>query len=388
MPSNQSFLSSESRAFELLSNRIGVVYVNSDQIVESTQGIAQELSMDSETSIVSQPLTESFIELFGFEDTIDQILEGELPYLELQEVNRENEAGGIDYYDFSIYPADEDDASRGLVLLIENITNRGKLMQNTIQQRNELRLAQQELSKANLELHSLNELKSIFLSMAAHDLRSPLSVITTYSDIMMTHKGELDTAPFKPRYVFSRILEQSIWLNSLIDDILNLNMIEQGKFPVDLKKIDIQLPLTEVVNQFQQVFHDRNINLKLNVQDTPIWTMADENRIKQIAFNLIGNSAKFLRDKGDIEVSVVPDPDEDKVDILFADNGPGIPDEQQKRLFQLFYRTPGASKFSGTGLGLYIVKTITERHEGTISVFSKLNEGTTFKVSLPLLSPA
>lgn len=388
MPTNQSFLSSESRAFELLSDRIGVVYVNSDQIVESTQGIAQDLSMDQETSIVSQPLTESFIELFGFEETIDMILSGELPFLELQEVNRENDAGEIDYYDFSIHPADENEPSNGLVLVIENITNRGKLMQNTVQQRNELKLAQQELSKANLELHGLNELKSIFLSMAAHDLRSPLSVITTYSDIMMTHKGELESAPFKPRYVFSRILEQSIWLNSLIDDILNLNMIEQGKFPVDLKKIDIQLPLTEVINQFNQVFHDRDINLKINGQDEPVWTMADENRIKQIAFNLIGNSAKFLRDTGNIEVSVVPDPDENKVDILFADDGPGIPDEQQKRLFQLFYRTPGASKYSGTGLGLYIVKTITERHDGTISVFSKLGEGTTFKVSLPLYSPA
>ena len=168
MPSNQSFLSSESRAFELLSNRIGVVYINSDQIIESTQGIAQDLSLDRETNIVSQPLTESFIELFGFEDTIDSILNGELPYLELQEVNRENESGGIDYFDFSIYPADDKESSNGLVLLIENITNRGKLMQSTVQQRNELKLAQQELSQANAELHSLNELKSIFLLSLIH----------------------------------------------------------------------------------------------------------------------------------------------------------------------------------------------------------------------------
>ncbi len=384
MPSNQSFLSSESRAFELLSNRIGVVYINSDQIIESTQGIAQDLSLDRETNIVSQPLTESFIELFGFEDTIDSILNGELPYLELQEVNRENESGGIDYFDFSIYPADDKESSNGLVLLIENITNRGKLMQSTVQQRNELKLAQQELSQANAELHSLNELKSIFLSMAAHDLRSPLSVITTYSDLMMTHKGDLNEGPFKPRYVFSRILEQSIWLNSLIDDILNLNMIEQGQFPIHTEKIDIQLPLIEVANQFRQVLNNRNISLKLNVEQNPIWVMADANRIKQIAFNLIGNSAKFLGDSGEIEVSVVADPDENKVDLLFADDGPGIPEKQQEQLFQLFYRTPGASKFSGTGLGLYIVKTITERHEGTISVFSKEKEGTTFKISLPI----
>lgn len=385
MPPQSSFFSNESRAFELLSSRMGVAHINSDQIIESAQGITQQLALSPEVEVVSQPVSECFVELFGLEEMIDLILAGELPFLELQEVNRPNDVGGIDYFDFGLYPADKNKPKDGLILFIENTTSQGRLMQNVIQQRNELRLTQQELSRANSELHSLNELKSIFLSMAAHDLRSPLSVITTYSDLMLNSADDFENSPFEPKYVFSRILEQSIWLNSLIDDILNLNMIEQGKFPIEMEKIDVQEPLKAVVNQFQHVLATRNISVSFIGSEDAVWAFADKNRIKQIAFNLIGNSAKFLGDAGNITVTVSPLPEQHEIKISFADDGPGIPKQQQERLFELFYRTPGASKFSGTGLGLYIVKTITELLDGEISVESEPGEGTSFNITLPIL---
>lgn len=383
MSSQPSSLPPESRAFDLIANRVGYAFVNPKHIIESATGIIQDLSFTPEIDIINQPVTEAFVELFGYEETLDQLLAGEVPFLELQEVNRPKENGEIAYYDFSLYPADDANPAKGLILLVENTSGQGKLMQRLVQQRNELRLTQAELAKANRELHGLNELKSIFLSMAAHDLRSPLSVITTYADVMLEPN---DPPIFETDYVMNRILEQSLWLNSLIDDILNLNMIEQGKLPIDLEILDIQSPIEDVVNQFGPVLKTRNITIHFEPRETPIWVQADVNRIKQVAFNLIGNSAKFLSESGKIAILVEADVKNNEVVIAFADDGPGISQQQQERLFQLFYRTPGASKFQGTGLGLYIVKTITELHDGTVSVESAEHEGTTFYLRIPLAS--
>lgn len=373
--------SSESRAFDLLASRLGYAYINSQQIIESASGIIYNLALSPEDEIVNRPVTEVFMELFGYEETLDEIMSGDLPFLELQEVNRPTADGEMGYYDFSLYPADQDSPGDGLILLVENRSSQGVLTQRLVQQRNELRLTQAELAKANRELHQLSELKSVFLSMAAHDLRSPLSVISAYADMMLE---PIDPPLFEVPYAFNRILEQSLWLNSLIDDILNLNMIEQGKLPMTMGMIDVQKPIEAVVNQFGPVLANRDILIHFSPQEKPILVMADLNRVKQIAFNLIGNSAKFLGDTGNITISITSDRPSGQVHIAFADDGPGISKQQQERLFQLFYRTPGASKFKGTGLGLYIVKTITELHGGSISVESEGKQGTTFHITLPL----
>ena len=113
MPPQSSFFSNESRAFELLSSRMGVAHINSDQIIESAQGITQQLALSPEVEVVSQPVSECFVELFGLEEMIDLILAGELPFLELQEVNRPNDVGGIDYFDFGLDPADKNKPKDG-----------------------------------------------------------------------------------------------------------------------------------------------------------------------------------------------------------------------------------------------------------------------------------
>ena len=383
MSQESSFLPHESRAFDLLSSRVGYAFINTDHVIESAQGIIQSLSYTPDVSVINQPLTDAFVEFFGYEDSLDEMLAGNVPFIEIAEVNRPTFDDDVDYFDFGIYPADNENPGEGLILLVENTTSQGKLMQRLIQQRNELRLAQADLASANRELHKVNELKSVFLSMAAHDLRSPLSIISTYADIMLTHE---DKQPFEQSYVMSRILEQSMWLNSLIDDILNLNMVEQGKLKVNLEKTDIRMPLRSIVDQFKPIFDNRNINITLEAPDEPVWVSADANRIKQIALNLVGNSAKFLKDSGDILLAVSVDIETNEAVIGFGDNGPGIPPAQQEKLFQLFYRTPGASKFAGTGLGLYIVKTLSELHGGTIEVDSEEGQGTTFILRLPIMT--
>ncbi|MEM9775645.1 MAG: HAMP domain-containing sensor histidine kinase [Chloroflexota bacterium] len=383
MSQEPSFLPHESRAFDLLSSRVGYAFINAEHVIESAQGIIQSLSYTPDVSVINQPLTDAFVEFFGYEESLDEMLAGNVPFIEIAEVNRPTFDDDVDYFDFGIYPADNKNPGEGLILLVENTTSQGKLMQRLIQQRNELRLAQSDLANANRELHKVNELKSVFLSMAAHDLRSPLSIISTYADIMLTHK---DKQPFEQSYVFSRILEQSMWLNSLIDDILNLNMVEQGKLKVNLEKTDIRMPLRSIVDQFQPIFKNRNIDIRLEEPEEAVWVSADANRIKQIALNLVGNSAKFLGDSGDIRLTVATDSATNEAIIGFGDNGPGIPPAQQEELFQLFYRTPGASKFAGTGLGLYIVKTLSELHGGTIEVESEEGHGTTFFLRLPIMT--
>lgn len=382
MSQESSFLSHESRAFDLLSTRVGYAFINTDHVIESAQGIIQSLSYTPDVSVINQPLTDAFVEFFGYEDSLNEMLAGNVPFIEISEVNRPTFDNDVDYFDFGIYPADSEEPGKGLILLAENTSSQGKLMQRLTQQRNELRLAQSDLASANRELHKVNELKSVFLSMAAHDLRSPLSIISTYADVMLTHEEDM---PFKPSYVMSRILEQSMWLNSLIDDILNLNMVEQGKLKIELEKTDIRMPLRSIVEQFEPVFSNRNIKISLVAPESPVWVLADANRIKQIAFNLVGNSAKFFRESGNITLTISVDSETNEAVIEFGDNGPGISKKQQAKLFQLFYRTPGASKFAGTGLGLYIVKTLSELHGGTIEVESEEGQGSTFTLRLPIM---
>ncbi len=167
------------RIAEVFSTRHGVGFAQigpSLTIDGVSENFANLLQVD-ETQIKGHSLTEVFWEFVGAEDALKEVLRAERPDFHLALINRPMDDGSTRYYNFSVIPLNEQQTEVGLLLLIEDTTLKGELEQNLTQDRNELRMAQAELYATNEELKRLDRLKSIFLAIAAHDLRAPLTAI-------------------------------------------------------------------------------------------------------------------------------------------------------------------------------------------------------------------
>jgi signal transduction histidine kinase len=246
---------------------------------------------------------------------------------------------------------------------------------------NELINLQREMSKKNSELARLNETKNRFLGMAAHDLRSPLSVIHSYSQYLMDKTK--DVLPEKYTKFLETIFSTSQFMLSLIEDLLDISKIESGKMELNLETFDLIALARKNIELNQALAEKKNIelNLELNIQKVEV--NADKHKIEQVFNNLLSNAIKFSHPKTAIIVKIFTE--EQQVYIHVKDKGKGIPKDKQESLFQPFsaHSTIGTEGEKGTGLGLAISKRIVEEHGGEIWVESEQNKGSTFKFNLP-----
>lgn len=341
--------------------------------------------IDSEGDLSGEPIFNIFAELVGLEDTLQGLLDGNLPELRLPAVNRQ--AGDPEesphYYDFLIFPIDRAHPQSGLILLIEDVTVQARLQQELVQERNQLRLMQAELAQANSRLQHLDQIKTLFLSMAAHDMRTPLAVIKGYLDFM--EEDFHDASDVLKQDI--RIMQDQInWLNRLINDVLDLNLIENGLLAVNFEQFDLRIAIGEVKMAMQQMALSEGKTIESELPADPVMVWAEPDRLIQILLNLVSNSFKFIQTGGRISIRVVVDHDRRRATLRVEDDGPGIPESYQKHLFKLFYRTPNSKKIQGVGLGLYIVHTLVDQHNGKIWVESEVGQGTAFVIELPLQS--
>ena len=246
---------------------------------------------------------------------------------------------------------------------------------------NDLATTQRELAKKNAELERLNDLKNQFLGMAAHDLRTPLAVVLTYSDFLLE---ETETQLTEEQAKFLRTIQSSShFMLSLVNSLLDLSMIETGKLELDPEPVDL-LPLVEENVALNRVLAaKKGMTLLLHHEGEIPMMMLDALKIGQVLNNLIGNAVKFSPSGSVVEITLTGN-DAD-VSIAVKDNGPGIPAGQIDSLFHPFVRAGakrGGSE-NGVGLGLAIVKRAVEGHGGRIDVQSEVGAGSTFTVSLP-----
>ncbi len=330
-------------------------------------------------------LSEILWEFVGAESALTDILNGTEVHYTIERVNRELPDGTTLYLTFQVLPLDDQHPEIGLLLLIEDVTASGRLEQRVIQDRNELRLAQAALERANQELERLNRFKSFMVSMVAHDMRSPLSAILLCTD-MLRDEWEAAHLPDQSRQL-NLITSQINWQTSLIDNLLSLDQIERGKLPIQLVFCDLGALVQNVLADLKSIADSHKLTFTLNLPDPPIQVEADRGLIKQVIHNLVSNAIKYTPMGSHVKINL--EQDVNRAVLKVSDNGPGMPPERVSQLFQPYYRTEEVlrSLAPGSGLGLFIARTLVDAHNGYIMVDTRLGEGTTFTVSLPLRQP-
>lgn len=249
----------------------------------------------------------------------------------------------------------------------------------------ELKRNNDELGEANRKLHELDKLKSNFLSVATHELRTPLSVILGYN--AMLAESLQDRLDESERQTLTESIAACKRLIRMVNSMLDINQIESGKMQMEFAVTDLRRLVNGVAALFQQEARRHRLQLKVEVPARPPRVEMDAERIEQVLINLVGNAMKFTPDEGIIAIRVSLHPDEHQVEISVQDTGVGIAAEDQARIFDEFAqvrRAHAAGTQDGSGLGLAIAKRIVEAHHGQLRVSSSPGQGSTFAFSLPL----
>jgi PAS domain S-box-containing protein len=240
-----------------------------------------------------------------------------------------------------------------------------------------------ELSAANVALAKAARAKDEFLASMSHELRTPLNAILGLSEVLQEQVfGPLNEKQAK---YMQTIEESGHHLLALITDILDLAKIEAGKVELEIGPVAIDSVCHASLQFIKQTALKKQLKVSSTVDQQITLLQADERRLKQILVNLLSNAVKFTPAGGQVGLEVVGDVERGRVDLSVWDTGIGIAPEDVKRLFQPFVQLDSSlsRQYAGTGLGLALVRQLTDLHGGSVSVESQVGQGSRFTVSLP-----
>jgi signal transduction histidine kinase/DNA-binding response OmpR family regulator len=251
------------------------------------------------------------------------------------------------------------------------------IVTNEIRKRRRVEAA---LIRAKDDAERASKFKDRFLSTMSHELRTPLNAVMGFSDLLADKRyGELNER--QQRYV-SHINTGGKHLLKLINDILDLSKIEAGRLELSFEDLSVETIFGEVVSALRPLAEKHTHTLSSHAKPG-LSVHADATRFKQVLMNLVGNAVKFTPEGGriDLEAQQV----EREVQVKVRDNGPGIPAEEQKRIFEAFYRLQKSGEgVEGTGLGLAITESLVKLQGGSLGIESEPGRGSCFYFSLPL----
>ena len=264
--------------------------------------------------------------------------------------------------------------------IFRDITERKRIEQ-------ELEHEKLELKKSNAELTKLNEVKNQFLGMATHDLRNPLTIILTCSDLLLTPTSQPLPVETKTDFI-QRIRSNAGFMLNLINDLLDITRIESGKLNLDLRLVNLVALIKHNLDLNSILAKTKQIELLFRYSEPIQQVLVDPMRIEQVLNNLISNAINFSSPNSNIEVTTTTEGNYVKVAV--RDNGLGIAEDDMVKLFKPFEKTSvtSASGEKSTGLGLAIAKKIVESHKGRIWVESKQGVATTAYFTIPVASRA
>ncbi len=226
-------------------------------------------------------------------------------------------------------------------------------------------------------LKEIDRMKNDFVNTISHDLRSPLTAVLGYMELI-ERVGPLNE---QQRIFLGRIRTSVENITALVNDLLDLNRLEAG-FDTRRERVRLDALLSYSLDMLRPLIDQKGLQLDVKVASPLPAIRGNPLRLRQMLENLIGNAIKYTPSGGRIEISLYPQ--DSQVVFKISDTGPGIPPEEQSRIFEKFYRGSNiAAESSGFGLGLAIVKSIVENHQGRVWVESALGKGTTFYVVLP-----
>ncbi len=258
-----------------------------------------------------------------------------------------------------------------------------KSVKTEIEQKEKLQIISEQLFEANEKLKSLDKLKTEFLSLAAHQLRSPLTAIKGYASMILD--GDYGEINPKAKESVDRIFLSSQNLTKVVEDLLNVAKIEQGGMKFEMAPFNLAEVVGDMVKDLSVVAEKRGLKLTFESdKEEDVIVNGDKEKIRQVVLNLIDNSIKYTNE-GSIDVSIRNK--DGKVIFAVKDTGMGMTPETKASLFQKFARGEGAKmNTSGSGLGLYLAKEITEAHNGRVWVESEgLGKGSTFYMELDVI---
>ncbi|MEA2715304.1 MAG: two-component system, OmpR family, sensor histidine kinase VicK [Candidatus Parcubacteria bacterium] len=226
--------------------------------------------------------------------------------------------------------------------------------------------------------------KTEFVSIASHQLRTPLSTMKWHSEILLA--GDAGALSGPQREYVAEIYRSVERMIKLLSDLLSVSRIEMGMIRVELATIDVAQTTDEAIKDLAAPLNEKGIKIATHYSPDVPKVRSDKRSLEIVIQNLLSNSIKYSPAKSVIELSI--EKIGERVRIVIADQGCGIPADDQKKVFAKFFRAENARSIDtdGTGLGLYIVKSVLEHIDGTISFTSVENKGTTFYVSLPLIA--
>lgn len=228
----------------------------------------------------------------------------------------------------------------------------------------------------------LEQLKSNFLSLMSHDLKTPIARIQGAAELLLNESAALSD---KQRQTLSTIVDTSESLSQHVQTVLDLARIESAQVPIQKSSKDINVTIAEVVESKRPLAAEKEIELVTNLE--PLFSFKfDVNLIRRVIANLVENAIKYSPER--TTITLASREEKDWVHVSVSDQGMGIPPEEQEKVFVKFYRGQGCEKerVKGTGLGLYLVRYFVELHEGVVKLSSEVGKGSTFTVSLPLQS--
>ena len=245
----------------------------------------------------------------------------------------------------------------------------------------------EKLRLSNQELNRLNDIRSKFMSIAAHDLRQPLSAIQGFTSVLMMDRNTTANAAggTSDQTALNNILKATDNMNMLMADLIDISRIESGQFSMDKQPFSFNALLTDVMALQNVGAQKKGIYLQKCDYPTDVMVVADRFRISQVINNLLGNAIKFSPQGGRIEARFYVD--NGQLTFQLTDNGPGVIHSEKEKIFQKFHQSDvdRTAKKQGWGLGLSIAQEIVEAHGGEIGVESAgLGQGSTFWFTLPL----
>lgn len=228
-------------------------------------------------------------------------------------------------------------------------------------------------SKLFEQVKLLSSKKDEFIALASHELKTPLTTIKGYLQVLAKTEKDGMSALF-----LNKSLNQVNKLTTLVDDLLNMSRIEAGKLEFSMENFDIRQMLQEVIEMFSYTYPSHQIVFDPGQGSAVV--RADKQRIEQVVLNLLNNALKYSPEADEIQVQL--ENTDNDLTVKVQDKGIGLTPEQQSQLFTRFYRADNKRGISGLGLGLYLSKQIIDRHGGSLSVKSEIGQGSEFSFTL------